>query len=94
MYALSKSILYPFGEYRLEGYRMEFFDYDISVIVELKIFGEEPNALYMAEYQIIRGVDDKTTWGACTNRPTKESAIEAVEAIVSEIMEDKKHYWD
>ena len=45
---------------------MEFFDYDISVIVDLKIFGEEPDALYMAEYEIIRG-DDKTTWGACTN---------------------------
>lgn len=94
MYALSKSILEPVGEYRVEMYHMAVLEYDISVSVDLKIFGEGLNELYVAEYVITRAIDEKITFGSCMNQPTKEATIELVEAIVIEAMEEGTHHWE
>lgn len=92
MYSFSKSLLEPVGEYRVEVYSMGVLSHDVSVDIELKIFGEGDSESYIAEYEITRA-DGKTTGGACMNRGTKENTFVAVEESVIQAMEDENHHW-
>lgn len=93
MYALSKSLLEHHSNYRVEVYYMSILSYDATVIINLSVFGEGDNESYMANYEIIRGIDEKTTEGACVNRPTKEATFEAVEEAAIKALEDKNRKW-
>ena len=92
MYALSKSVLNPYGFYRVEVYNMSVLSHDAHVIVELKIFGEGEYETYIGDYEITRE-DGKTNTGACMNQPTKEATKEAVECAVLKALESKDSYW-
>lgn len=86
MYALSKTLLEPMGEYRVEWYKMVVLSHEVDVDVYLNIFGEEGNELYSASYDITTD-DDKYMSGAISNRGTKEATIQAVEEAVLESLE-------
>lgn len=90
MYVLSNSFLRPTGEYHVEVYYMELLTFPATVQIELKIFDA---GLYMATFEITRA-DEKTTYGSCMNRPTKEEMLIAVEEAVIFVMEDTNHYWE
>lgn len=93
MYALANSLLEPFGEYRVEVYFMDVFVEDVSVQIDLNVFGEKENELYSAEYEITRA-DGKKAYGICLNQPTKEDMFNLVEEAVLKALEDKDTHWE
>lgn len=91
VYALSNSLLEQIGDYRVEVYTMEIFEYEADVEIALKIFGENEIASYVGEFEITMS-DGKTTSGACLNRATKEETFLAVEEAVIKILKDGNHH--
>ena len=86
MFALSKSILKPTGEYRVETFHLFLHDFDEEIRIELKIFGEE---IYIGEYYVMHDEQEEMS-GACIRHKTKEDTLLAVEEAVIAALR-KKH---
>lgn len=93
MYTFSNSILESVGEYKIELYDMGIFSYDdVTIEIELKIFGEKEYETYMADFDITKG-DGSSASATCMNRPTKEETFFAVEETVVEMLGDENTHW-